>query len=94
MKKEFSITDWVFKNRLKEHEGEEYPPYMYSPVGFSCAVCKYLNYNKDEGKYTCANTNYEKHMGTHFIIDPETREPVEKENLNKYCSNWFMPKGK
>ena len=77
---------------LKEN-GDQTAPYMYSPIGFGCHVCKYLNYNKDEGKYTCANTNYEKHMGTHFIIDPETREPVEKENLNKYCSNWFMPKG-
>ena len=42
-------------NLLKEHSGEE-KPYMYSPVGFSCNVCSYLNYNKDEGAYTCGST--------------------------------------
>jgi hypothetical protein len=50
MKKEFNITEWILKNRLKEHEGEEYPPYMYSPVGFSCAVCKY--HYMEDGKVT------------------------------------------
>ena len=93
MKKEFNITDWVSKNRLKEHEGEEYPPYMYSSVGFGCHVCRYLNFNKDEDKYTCSNASYQEHMGTYFLIDPNTKEPITKENLNKYCSNWFMPKG-
>jgi len=34
MKKDFNVTDWVSKNRLKEHKGEEYPPYMFSPIGF------------------------------------------------------------
>jgi hypothetical protein len=92
MKKEFNVTDWVSKNRLKEHEGEEYPPYMYSSVGFGCHVCKYLNFNKDEDKYTCGNTNYQEYMGTYFLIDPDTKEPITKENLKKYCSNWFMPK--
>ena len=72
MKKEFNVTDWVSKNRLKEHEGEEYPPYMYSSVGFGCHVCKYLNFNKDEDKYTCGNTNYQEYMGTYFLIDPDT----------------------
>jgi hypothetical protein len=40
MKKEFNITEWILE-QAKEKEKEEYPPYMYSPVGFSCAVCKY-----------------------------------------------------
>ena len=26
---------------LNESPQSEYPPYMYSPIGFSCAVCKY-----------------------------------------------------
>jgi hypothetical protein len=33
-------------------------------------------------------------MGTYFLIDPQTKEPVTKENLKNYCSNWFLPKGK
>jgi hypothetical protein len=79
---------------LKEEQSEEYPPYMYSSVGFGCHVCKYLNYNKDEDKYACGNTYYQEYMGTHFIVDPVTKEPVLKENLKNYCSNWFEPKGK
>jgi hypothetical protein len=76
---------------ITENNSEEYPPYMFSSVGFGCHVCKYLNYNKDEAKYTCGNTNYQEYMGTHFLIDPDTKEPVTKENLKKYCSNWFEP---
>ena len=56
---------------LKEEEISKPAPYMYSPVGFSCAVCKLQSYNKDEAKYTCASPNYQKHMGTHFLINPE-----------------------
>lgn len=77
---------------LKENGSEEYPPYMYSKQGFGCHKCTYLNYNKDEAKYTCANENYQNYMGTHFLIDPDTKEPVAKENLHQYCSNWFKPK--
>jgi hypothetical protein len=76
---------------IKEEEISKPAPYMYSPVGFSCAVCKLQSYNKDEAKYTCASPNYQKHMGTHFLINPETKEPITKEYLNKYCSNWFLP---
>jgi hypothetical protein len=76
---------------LKEN-GAGSPPFMYSPVGFGCHVCKYLNYNKDEGKYTCGSTEYQEHMGTHFLIDPETKKPISKENLKNYCSNWFESK--
>jgi len=93
MKKEFNITEWILKNRLNEEtENSEYPPYMYSEKGFGCHVCKFLNYNKDKGKYTCASSNYQEYMGTYFLVDPETKEPVSKENLSKYCSNWFLPK--
>jgi len=76
---------------LKEN-GAGSPPYMYSSVGFGCHVCKYLNYNKDEGKYTCGSTEYQEHMGTHYLIDPETKEPVSKDKLKNYCSNWFESK--
>jgi hypothetical protein len=93
MKKEFNITEWILKSKLNEEtENSEYPPYMYSEKGFGCHVCKFLNYNKDEGKYTCANPNYQEYMGTYFLVDPKTKEPISKENLSKYCSNWFLPK--
>ncbi len=74
---------------IKEDQSSK--PYIYSEKGFGCHVCKYLNYNKDEGAYTCSNSNYEEYMGTYFLIDPDTKERVSKENLKKYCSNWFEP---
>lgn len=94
MEKEFNITEWTLKNnRLNEEvDSSESSPYIYSAKGFGCHVCKFLNYNKDEGKYTCASPDYQEYMGTYFLVDPETKEPVTKENLNKYCSNWFLPK--
>ena len=67
----------------------EYPPYMYSPVGFSCAVCKY-HYIED-GKHMCSNPNYKEYMGTDELIDNEGN-PIK--DPTKWCSNWFMPKGK
>jgi hypothetical protein len=76
---------------LKEHgKGEEYPPYMFSPIGFGCHVCKYLVRNKDEDRWVCTNQNYIDYMGTYYLIDPTTKEPVE--DPSKYCSNWFEPK--
>ena len=70
-------------------EGEEgYKPYMFSPVGFSCAVCKYMNYNKEEDRYTCSNTDYQEYMGTHYLVD-ENNQPIE--DPTKWCSNWFQP---
>ena len=78
---------------LKEHgEGEEYPPYMYSSVGFGCHVCEYLARNKDEDRWVCTNKEYQEYIGTHYLIDPETKEPVK--DPKKYCSNWFEPKSK
>ena len=76
---------------LNEEVTNQYPQYMYSSVGFGCHVCKFLNYNKDEGAYACGNKNYQEYMKTYLLIDPTTKEPVTKENLNKYCSNWFLP---
>ena len=76
------------------NEHEEQKPYMYSPVGFSCAVCSYLNYNKDEGAYTCGSTEYQEHMGTEYLVKEDGKTRLEKSDLKHYCSNWFEPKTK
>jgi len=74
---------------LKEHEeGEEYPPYMYSSVGFGCHVCNYY-YEKDS-KHMCRNEHYQELMGTDELINPKTKKPIK--DPSKYCSNWFEPK--
>lgn len=78
-------------NILKEHEGEQ-KPYMYSPVGFGCHVCSYMNYNKDEDAYTCGSTEYQEHMGTHYLVKEDGKTKLQKEDLKYYCSNWFEPK--
>ena len=73
---------------LKEgNEGTEYPPYMYSPIGFGCHVCKY-HYLKEE-KHMCSNTKYQEYMGTAELLDNEGN-PIK--DPSKWCSNWFMPK--
>jgi hypothetical protein len=87
MKKEFNITDWVLKNRLNEHEGEEYPPYMYSPIGFGCHVCKY--YYVENEKHMCSNKQYQEYKGTAELVDDEGNQIKDP---SKWCSNWFMPK--
>jgi len=87
MKEKFSVTDWVSKNRLKEHEGEEYPPYMFSPIGFGCHVCKYY-YVEDE-KHMCSNKQYQDYKGTAELVDDEGNQIKDP---SKWCSNWFMPK--
>ena len=78
---------------LKEHAGEQ-KPYMYSPVGFSCNVCSYLNYNKDEDAYTCGSTEYQEYMGTQYLVKEDGKTKLQKEDLKYYCSNWFEPKNK
>ncbi len=94
MKKEFNVTEWVLKNRLNEHNEEgEYPPYMYSPIGFSCAVCKYHYIeweNKAQGKHMCSNKKYQEYKGTAELVDDEGNQIKDP---SKWCSNWFMPKG-
>jgi hypothetical protein len=76
---------------LKEHEeGEEYPPYMFSPIGFGCHVCNY--YYVEEGKHMCSNKQYQKYIGTNELIDPKTGEQIK--DPSKWCSNWFEPKNK
>jgi hypothetical protein len=73
---------------LKEHEGEEYPSYMYSSIGFGCHVCEY--HYQEEGKHKCKNKYYQKLMGTEDLINPKTKESIK--DPSKYCSNWFHPK--
>ena len=77
------------KNLLNETgEGrEDYPPYMFSPIGFSCAMCEYY-YVKDK-KHRCGNEEYIEYMGTDELIDPKTRKQIE--DPTKWCSNWFEP---
>ena len=76
-------------NCVPVNEGEsEYKPFMYSKVGFSCKVCKFLNFNKDEDRWTCSNDDYQKYAGTHYLID-ENKKPIE--DPSKWCSNWFLP---
>lgn len=75
---------------IQEHEGGS-PPFMYSPVGFSCAVCEYLVRNKDEDRWVCTNKDYQEWAGTHYLND-ENGQPIE--DPKKWCSNWFEPKTK
>jgi hypothetical protein len=74
---------------LKEHkEGEEeYPPYMFSPIGFGCHVCNYY-YMKDD-KHMCRNKQYQEYMGTDELVDDEGNQIKDP---SKWCSNWFEPK--
>ena len=76
---------------LLKEESSEQKPYMYSPVGFSCAVCEYMNYNKEEDRYTCSNPDYQSYMGTYYLVD-DNRQPIQ--DPTKWCSNWFEPKTK
>ena len=91
-----------FTDILNESPQSEYPPYMYSPVGFSCAVCKYHYIeweNNIEGKHMCSNKYYQEYISEQF---PQLEDPAELVDNNgepikdpsKWCSNWFMPKGK
>jgi hypothetical protein len=89
MTNEFNVTEWILKNRLKEQEGEEpeYLPYMYSPIGFGCHVCKF-HYIEDE-KHMCSNKQYQEYKGTAELVDDEGN-PIK--DPSKWCSNWFLPK--
>ena len=94
-----SETEWVLKNDIlnEETENSEYLPYMYSPVGFSCAVCKFVVFNKDEDRWTCSNSNYQdyqkskgiKESRAHYLLDNDGN-PIK--DPSKWCSNWFLPK--
>lgn len=72
---------------LNEKKEEQYVPYMYSPIGFGCSVCKF-HYIEDE-KHMCSNKHYQKYMGTAELVDNEGNQIKDP---SKWCSNWFMPK--
>lgn len=79
---------------LEHKDGGEYPPYMFSPIGFGCHVCEYYYYeweNKVEGKHMCSNEHYQEYMGTAELVDEEGNQIKDP---SKWCSNWFHPKGK
>ena len=84
MKKEFNITEWILE---QAKEKEEYLPYMYSPIGFGCHVCKYY-YVEDE-KHMCSNKQYQAYKGTAKLVDDKGNQIKDP---SKWCSNWFMPK--
>jgi hypothetical protein len=74
---------------LKEQtQSEKSPPYMYSPVGFGCHVCKF--YYVEDKKHMCGNSYYQEHMGTAELVDNEGNQIKDP---SKWCSNWFLPKG-
>jgi len=73
-------------NLIKESEDQEYKPYMFSPVGFSCHVCRF--HFIEDGIHKCSNTDYMNYMGTNELVD-EQGNPIE--DPTKWCSNWFMP---
>ena len=90
MKKEFNITEWILE---QAKEKEEYPPYMYSPVGFSCAVCKY-HYMEDD-KHMCENKQYQEYKGTAEIVDDNGDKlgsnkvgEIWVTSLSKACGYW------
>lgn len=70
---------------LKE-EKERYIPYMYSPVGFGCHVCRF--YYKENDKHMCNNDDYVNLMQTKELLD-ENKQPIK--DPSKWCSNWFKP---
>jgi len=65
------------------------PPYMHSPDGFGCHVCRF--YYKEVGKHMCSSVDYIKHMGTNELIDQQGNQI---EDPKKWCSNWFLPNEK
>jgi len=50
------------------------PPYMYSPVGFGCHVCKF--YYKQDDKHMCSNASYQEHMGTSELVDNDGNQII------------------
>lgn len=74
-------------NILNEEATEKYPPYMYSPTGFGCHVCKF--YYKEADKHMCSNAQYAKYQGTNELVDSEGNQIKDP---SKWCSNWFKPK--
>jgi hypothetical protein len=91
-----------FQDILNESPESDYPPYMFSPVGFGCHVCKYYYVewkNEIDGKHMCSNKYYQEYIAEQFPQLENPAELVDNEgnpikDPSKWCSNWFMPKGK
>ena len=73
-------------NLLNEEKQEQYVPYMYSPVGFGCHVCRF--YYKEDDKHMCSNKDYQAYKGTAELLDNEGNQIKDP---SKWCSNWFKP---
>ena len=71
---------------LREEKEEQYVPYMYSPVGFSCHVCRF--HFEENGLHKCSNSDYKAYQWTDELIDEEGN-PIK--DPTKWCSNWFLP---
>jgi hypothetical protein len=71
---------------LQEEKQEQYVPYMYSPVGFGCHVCRF--YYKKDDKHMCGNKDYQAYKGTAELLDNEGNQIKDP---SKWCSNWFKP---
>ena len=74
---------------LKEEQSAKSAPFLHSPVGFGCSVCKF--YYKEEGKHKCGNSYYQAYRGTNELVDDEGNQIKDP---TKWCSNWFLPKEK
>ena len=68
---------------------EKHIPFMHSPKGFSCHVCKFLY--EEDGVYHCDNTEYQEYRGTSKLVDDQGNE-IKK--TTEWCSDWFEPKTK
>ena len=71
---------------LQEEKQEQYVPYMYSPVGFGCHVCRF--YYKEDDKHMCSNKDYQAYKGTAELVDNEGNQIKDP---SKWFSNWFKP---
>jgi hypothetical protein len=76
-------------NILKETNDEQYVPYMFSPIGFGCHVCKF--YYVEDKKHMCSNKKYQEYKGTAELVDDNGNQIKDP---SKWCSNWFLPKVK
>lgn len=76
----------LIKILQEEIKGEPvYPanhqPFMYSSLGFSCAVCEYYSYENDQ--HICGNAQFAQWNGSEVM---DIKDPT------KWCSNWFEPR--
>jgi hypothetical protein len=93
--KKSQLVDLIKEEILSKSSLENYPPYMYSPIGFGCHVCKYHYMEKD--KHMCSSKYYQKYISEQFPTLENNAELVDNngnpiKDPSKWCSNWFNPK--